>query len=76
VWKDLNGFDERFFPAYGEDSDFFDRLLFKGLKLVWDMQSYVHHFGGQTAKIVPDLNRKFTSALYWRKLKERQRICQ
>ena len=73
LWERLGCFDESFFPAYGEDTDFYDRILKIGLKLIWCEESYFHHIGAQTAIIIPDLNRKFTSNLYWKKVKERKK---
>jgi GT2 family glycosyltransferase/SAM-dependent methyltransferase/glycosyltransferase involved in cell wall biosynthesis len=48
VWRSLGGFDERYCPAYCEDSDFALRLRQHGLEAWLQPLSRVIHYEGQT----------------------------
>ena len=61
VWERLGGFDERYKPAYYEDSDYCARLWENGLRVVYDPNAVILHyeFGSSTkvAKAI-DLQRE------------------
>jgi GT2 family glycosyltransferase len=76
TWEAIGKFDEEFFPIYGEDDDFCDRIIAAGMRCVWVKDAYIHHFGRKTAPGVPELNRAFTSNLLKQKRAERARIAQ
>ncbi len=46
LWKKLGGFDERFVPAYCEDSDLAFQVRAHGYKVLYQPQSVVIHFEG------------------------------
>ena len=46
LWKQLGGFDERFCPAYYEDTDLAFAIRALGLKVVYEPKSVVVHFEG------------------------------
>lgn len=46
VWDELGGFDERFFPAYYEDTDLAFQLRARGLKVLYQPEAEVVHFEG------------------------------
>jgi glycosyltransferase involved in cell wall biosynthesis len=46
LWDELGGFDERFVPAYFEDTDLAFRVRERGLKTVYTPFSRVTHFEG------------------------------
>lgn len=46
VWEELGGFDERFVPAYYEDTDLAYRVRKLGLKVIYQPKSLVSHFEG------------------------------
>lgn len=46
LWDDVGGFDERFMPAYCEDSDLAFTVRQKGYKVVYQPSSIVVHFEG------------------------------
>ena len=46
LWRELGGFDERYLPAYCEDSDLCFRVREKGLKVMYQPFSVVVHFEG------------------------------
>ncbi|MCG2581729.1 MAG: glycosyltransferase [Marinobacter sp.] len=46
VWDELGGFDERFCPAYYEDTDLAFQMRQRGLKVVYQPESVVVHFEG------------------------------
>lgn len=46
VWDELGGFDERFCPAYYEDTDLAFQMRHRGLKVVYQPESVVVHFEG------------------------------
>lgn len=49
LWKELNGFDVRFAPAYCEDSDLAMRIRYeKKLKVIYQPKSEVVHFEGKS----------------------------
>lgn len=48
LWKDIGGFDERYVPAYYEDSDLAFAVREKGFKVVFTPFSVVTHFEGQS----------------------------
>jgi GT2 family glycosyltransferase len=49
VWTDLGGFDERFAPAYYEDTDLAFRIRNRGLRVLYQPLSRVIHFEGITS---------------------------
>jgi len=46
LWKQLGGFDERFCPAYYEDTDLAFAIRELGLKVIYEPKSVVVHFEG------------------------------
>lgn len=46
LWKEIDGFDEQFKPAYCEDSDFAFEVRKHGYKVVYQPKSVVVHFEG------------------------------
>lgn len=46
VWDELGGFDERFKPAYYEDTDLAFQMRARGLKVLYQPESEVVHFEG------------------------------
>lgn len=46
LWKDIGGFDDRFAPAYCEDSDLAFEVRKRGFKVVYQPQSVIVHFEG------------------------------
>ena len=46
LWRELGGFDERFVPAYYEDTDLAFSIRAKGLKVIYQPKSVVVHFEG------------------------------
>lgn len=47
-WTDVDGFDERFVPAYYEDTDLCFQARQKGYRVVYVPQSVVTHFEGKS----------------------------
>lgn len=64
----VGGFCEEFKWAYGEDWEFFDRLIFNGWKIVHCKDAFIWHYGAGTGNKVKDINRNFTNDLYRKKL--------
>jgi O-antigen biosynthesis protein len=55
LWDALGGFDEGFFPAYWEESDFCERARRAGLRVVVAPQAIVqHHEASATGKYSPE----------------------
>ena len=46
IWENLGGFDERFSPAYYEDTDFSFKLRSNGYKVLYQPKSVVLHYEG------------------------------
>jgi len=46
LWEEIGGFDERFVPAYCEDSDLAFEVRRRGYKVMYQPQSVVVHFEG------------------------------
>ncbi|MGP1488210.1 MAG: glycosyltransferase [Peptoanaerobacter stomatis] len=46
IWEKIGGFDERYIPAYCEDSDFAFEVRKKGYKVMYQPKSIVVHFEG------------------------------
>lgn len=46
LWKEIGGFDERFAPAYCEDSDLAFEVRARGFKVLYQPASVVTHFEG------------------------------
>ena len=46
LWEDIGGFDERYAPAYCEDSDLAFEVRKRGLRVVYQPLSVVTHFEG------------------------------
>lgn len=60
IWEQLDGFDERFKPAYYEETDYCTRLREKGFRVVYDPNSVVLHYefaSSDSAKSATDLQR-------------------
>lgn len=55
TWLSLDGFDEEF-KLYGEDSDFVQRAIEKGLRSVCQQQSFVYHFGAKSSENITHKN--------------------
>ena len=49
LWRKIGGFDERFSPAYYEDTDLCFSVRQHGFKVLYQPRSVVVHFEGQTA---------------------------
>jgi GT2 family glycosyltransferase len=61
IWEQLGGFDERFKPAYYEETDYCMRLWEKGLRVVYDPNSVLLHYefaSSDSAKKATDLQRE------------------
>ena len=55
LWEELSGFDEGFFPAYWEESDFCERARQAGRRVVVAPQATVqHHEASATGKYSPE----------------------
>lgn len=46
LWQEIGGFDERFAPAYCEDSDLAFEVRKRGLRVVYEPKSVVTHYEG------------------------------
>ena len=46
IWEKIGGFDERYIPAYYEDTDFAFELRKNGYKLIYQPKSIVEHYEG------------------------------
>lgn len=46
LWKEIGGFDQRFIPAYYEDTDLAFEVRKRGLKVMYQPKSMVVHFEG------------------------------
>ena len=60
IWEQLGGFDERFKPAYYEETDYCTRLWEKGLRVVYDPNAVLLHYefaSSDSAKSATDLQR-------------------
>jgi GT2 family glycosyltransferase len=60
TWEQLGGFDERFKPAYYEETDYCTRLWEKGLRVVYDPNAVLLHYefaSSDSAKSATDLQR-------------------
>jgi len=44
VWDQMGGFDNNL-PDYGNESEFCQRVIEAGLRIVWTRGSYIHHLG-------------------------------
>jgi GT2 family glycosyltransferase len=53
VWRDLGGFDERFFPLWFEDVDFCRRIRDAGLNLYYVPEAVAIHSGGHSISGIP-----------------------
>jgi O-antigen biosynthesis protein len=47
VWHQLGGFDKNL-TDYGNESEFCQRLLKAGFRIVWTKASYIHHLGSES----------------------------
>jgi hypothetical protein len=61
VWRELNGFDERFFPLWFEDVDFCWRSREKGFRMRYTPDAVAKHTGGHSLAKISLENRQ----LYW-----------
>ena len=60
TWEQSGGFDERFKPAYYEETDYCTRLWERGLRVVYDPNSVLLHYefaSSDSAKAATDLQR-------------------
>jgi glycosyltransferase involved in cell wall biosynthesis len=60
LWEQLGGFDERFKPAYYEETDYCTRVWQSGLRVVYDPNSVLLHYefaSSGSAKSATDLQR-------------------
>lgn len=48
LFHELGGFDERFFPAYYEDTDYCFKVWERGLKVVYEPRAFIHHYESAT----------------------------
>jgi len=48
VWRELGGFDEKFFPLWFEDVDFCRRAIDRGYRLYYVPEATVRHAGGHS----------------------------
>lgn len=71
LFKELNGFDEHYLPAYGEDSDLAFRVRQKGLRVIYQPLSEVVHYEGITSGTDIDSGVKSYQVENARKLFER-----
>jgi len=55
--REIGYFDENFWPAYFEDNDYHYRMKIAGLKALKDSQSLYYHFGSQTIKNSPNVQK-------------------
>jgi GT2 family glycosyltransferase len=47
VWDTLGGFD-RNLPDYGNETEFCQRVIKSGLRIVWSKAGYIHHLGSES----------------------------
>ena len=48
LFQELGGFDERFFPAYYEDTDYCFKVWERGLKVLYEPRAFIHHYESAT----------------------------
>jgi GT2 family glycosyltransferase len=65
VWKELGGFDERFFPLWFEDVDFCSRLRNRRYLLFYVPQAVAKHTGGHS---IPKLSLEMRHFYWYRSL--------
>lgn len=75
LFEQIDGFDSGFFPAYGEDDDWCDRVIEAGYKCIWVKDAYVHHFYRKTRAKVSDLDHDKSKARLAMKRKLRAEKC-
>jgi len=61
VWRELNGFDERFHPLWFEDVDFCWRARQRGYRMCYTPSAVAKHTGGHSLPKISLENRQ----LYW-----------
>ena len=61
VWRELNGFDERFFPLWFEDVDFCWRAIERGYRMRYTPNAVANHTGAHSVRKISLENRQ----LYW-----------
>ncbi len=44
VFNEVGGFDDRFSPAYYEDTDYCFKIWDKGLRVIYEPQAVIHHY--------------------------------
>ena len=71
AFEDVNGFDERFFPAWYEDVDFCDRLKTQGWEIYFVREAEFLHEGGYSAGVLGA--RHFADAYYHNQLRYAQK---
>lgn len=62
TWNELEGFDERFWPAWFEDVDFCKRLQFSRWRVLYDDSAGAVHIGGVSVERLG--RRRFTRVFY------------
>jgi GT2 family glycosyltransferase len=60
VWDALQGFDKNL-PDYGNETEFCQRVIRSGYRIVWSKAGYIHHLGGES----------YGRTLGFRKIRER-----
>jgi len=58
LWRDIGGFDERYAPAYNEDSDLAFEVRKRGYKVMYQPKSVVIHFEGVSNGTDPSSGQK------------------
>ncbi|MBV8549047.1 MAG: glycosyltransferase [Alphaproteobacteria bacterium] len=71
LWNELGGFDEHYLPAYCEDSDLAFRVRQKGLKVLYQPESWIIHYEGVSHGTDVNTGVKAYQVENSRKLKER-----
>lgn len=68
--------DEEFYPAFGEDNDYCDRVRIAGYKTAFVLNCFTFHERRATAKTLPDYRRiqKRNEKLLWKKRESRSNV--
>ena len=71
VWRDVGGFDERYCPAYCEDTDLAMRLRNLGWRVIYQPASVIVHFEGVSSGTSTDSGIKAYQVINFEKLRDR-----
>ena len=71
VWQDVGGFDERYVPAYCEDTDLAMRLRNLGWRVIYQPSSTIVHFEGVSSGTSTDSGIKAYQVVNFEKLRDR-----